>query len=85
MNICVNSKFDCSIDDFRIMVKSFEGEIQNSVSDWKIGVVNDHETIMLLNVTDMDQFVALMHSPRMKQWDADNNCTDLVYSLEQQN
>ena len=85
MNICVNSTFDCSIEDFRAMVKRFEDEIRKSVSEWKIAVVNDHEVIMMLNVADMDGLQTLMSSPEMTQWDADNNCVDLIYSLEKLN
>ena len=82
MNICINSTFDCSIEDFRDLVKRFEDEIRKSVSELKIAVVNDHEVIMMLNVTDMDGMQTLMSSPEMKQWDSDNNCVDVLYSLE---
>ena len=82
MNICINSTFDCSIEDFRDLVKRFEDEIRKSVSEFKIAVVNDHEVIMMLNVTDMDGMQTLMSSPEMKQWDSDNNCVDVLYSLE---
>ena len=85
MNICINSTFDCSIEDFRDLVKRFEDEIRKSVSEWKIAVVNDHEVIMMLNVTDMDGLQTLMSSPEMTQWDSDNNCVDVLYSLEKLN
>ena len=63
------------------MVNRFEDEINKCVSEWKIGIVNDHETIMMLNVTDMDGLQTLMSSPEMTQWDAENYCVDAIYSL----
>jgi len=82
MNLCVVSTFDCTVNDFRAMVKVFEPEISKCVADWEIAEVNEHKVITMLNVTDMDAFVTLMSSPRMTTWDAENNCIDAVYSLE---
>ena len=82
MNLCVVSTFDCTVDDFRAMMKEFEQEMRTCVSDWEIAVVNDHKVVTMLNVTDMDAVIAIMSSPKMLEWDATNNDVDVVYSLE---
>ena len=81
MNICVNSTFDCSIEDFQAMFDKFEEDFRKCASDWKISIVNDHEVIVLANVTDMDGLQEIMGSDEMTQWDEENNCVDRVYSL----
>ena len=85
MNICVNSTFDCSIEDFQAMFDKFEEDFRKCASDWKISIVNDHEVIVLANVTDMDGLQEIMGSDEMTQWDEENNCVDRVYSLEKIN
>ena len=85
MNICVNSTFDCSIEDFQTMFDKFEEDFRKCASDWKISIVSDHEVIVLANVTDMDGLQAIMGSDEMTQWDEENNCVDRVYSLEKIN
>ena len=85
MNICVNSTFDCSIEDFQAMFDKFEEDFRKCASDWKISIVNDHEVIVLANVTDMDGLQTIMGSDEMTQWDEENNCVDRVYSLEKIN
>ena len=82
MNLCVVSSFDCTVEDFKAAVQSFEAEMRKCVSAWEISVVNEHKVVTMLNVTDMDAFQTVMSSPRMTQWDADNNCVDVIYSLE---
>ena len=82
MNLCIVSTFDCTVDDFRAMMKEFEEDMRICVSDWEIAVVNDHKVVTMLNVTDMDAFFAIMSSPKMTEWDAANNDVDVVYSLE---
>ena len=83
MNLCVVSTFDCSVDDFKAVVKEHEAEIDKVCSEWEIAEVNEHKVVTLLNVTDMDGFQTLMTSQWMTDWDAANNCVDVVYSLEQ--
>ena len=82
MNLCVHATFDCSIEEFRVMFNKYEDELRKCASDWKIGIVNDHETIVLFNITDMDGLQTIMSSPEMTQWDADNNAVDVIYSIE---
>jgi hypothetical protein len=38
---------------------------------------------LLLHCTDMQALIAFMSTPEMKQWDAENNCVDVLYSMEQ--
>ena len=64
------------------MFNKYEDELRKCASDWKIGVVNDHEIIALWNITDMDGLQTIMSSPEMTQWDADNNAVDVIYSIE---
>ena len=82
MNLCVVSTFDCTTDDFRAMVGDFEEELQSCVSDWEIAVIGEHKTCTMLNVTDMEAFQTVMTGTKMTEWDAANNCVDVVYSLE---
>ena len=85
MNLCVVSTFDCTVEDFRTMVKEFEEKMRESVAEWEISEVNDHKVVTMLNVIDMDAFTDLMSSPKMTAWDAANNNVDVIYSLEQIN
>ena len=82
MNLCVVSTFDCTTDDFRVMVADFQEELQSCVSDWEIAVIGEHKTCTMLNVTDMEVFQTIMTGTKMTEWDVANNCTDIVYSLE---
>ena len=47
--------------------------------------VNDHKSILMRHCTDMEAFEAMMTSPEFKEWDKENNCVDIVYSLEKIN
>ena len=82
MNLCVVSTFECTTDDFRAQFADFEEEWQSCVSDWEIAVINDHKICTMLNVTDMEAFETIMAGTKMTEWDAANNCVDVVYSLE---
>ena len=85
MNLCVVSTFSCTAEDFKSMVKEFEGEFPGVVAEYEIAVVNDHKVVTMLNVVDMDAFSNLMSSPKMTAWDAANNNVDVIYSLEKIN
>ena len=47
--------------------------------------VNDHSSIMLADVTDLDKLKEFMSVPEMLEWDKQNNCVDHVYSMERIN
>ena len=85
MNICVVSTFDCTVDDFKAMVKEFEEDMREVCSEWEIAEVNEHKAVTLLNVTDMDAFTTVMSAPKMTEWEASNNNVDAIYSLEKIN
>ncbi len=67
------------------MVKEGEEETSAFITDYELVKVNDHKSILLLNCMDMEAFQALMSSPEMKQWDEENGCVDIVYSMKRIN
>ena len=67
------------------MVKEGEEETSALITDYELVKVNDHKSILLLNCMDMEAFQALMTSPEMKQWDEENGCVDIVYSMKRIN
>ncbi|HIB06288.1 MAG TPA: hypothetical protein EYO29_00225 [Gammaproteobacteria bacterium] len=85
MNLCVVSQYNCTVDEFEAMVKEGEEETSAFITDYELVKVNDHKSILLLNCMDMEAFQALMTSPEMKQWDEENGCVDIVYSMKRIN
>ena len=83
MNLCIVSTFDCTVDDFKALVKEMEGDISKFCSEYEIAAVNEHKAVTLCNITDMEGFQELMTSPAVVEWDTTNNCVDVIYSLEQ--
>ena len=67
------------------MVKEGEEETSAFITDYELVKVNDRKSILLLNCMDMEAFQALMISPEMKQWDEENGCVDIVYSMKRIN
>ena len=67
------------------MVREGEEETSAFITDYELVKVNDHKSILLLNCMDMEAFQALMTSPEMKQWDEENGCVDIVYSMKRIN
>ena len=85
MNLCVVSEYNCTFDEFEVVVKESEEEMSAFVSDYELVKVNDHKSILLINCTGMEALQAFMTTPEMKQWDAENGCVDTVYSMERIN
>ena len=85
MNICIVSTFSCTFEDFEAMVKESEEAVSEFISEYELVKVNDHKSIFMCNCSDMEAFEAMMSSPEMKEWDKENNCVDIVYSLEKIN
>ena len=85
MNICIVSTFSCTFDDFSAFVKEGEEDFREFITEFEVVKVNDHKSIMMCHCTDMEAFEAMMSSPEMKEWDKENNCVDIVYSLEKIN
>ena len=82
MNLCVNSTFSCSVSEFNEAFSKFEDEMNKFASDFKVGVVNDNEVIIMLNVTDFEAMETFMTSPEITQWNEENNNVDILYSIE---
>ena len=51
------------------------------VGDYQIAKVDEHNSIMLMNVLDFEAMEAFMTTDEMKAWDAEHGCRDTVYSL----
>ena len=66
MNTCIVSTFTCSFDDFRAMVENTRPEWSQFVDDYRIAKIDEHQSVLLLNVTDFEAMGALMTSDEMK-------------------
>ena len=51
------------------------------VDDYQIAKVDEHYSKMVMNVLDFEAMEAFMTTDKMKAWDADHGCVDIVYSL----
>ena len=85
MNLCVVSEYKCTFDEFEAVVKESEEETSAFISDYELVKVNGHKSVLLVNCTDMEALQAFMTTPEMKQWDEENGCVDIVYSMERIN
>jgi hypothetical protein len=85
MNLCVVSEYSCTFEDFKEMVDKTTGETDAFLTEMELIKVHDHKSVLLLHCTDMQALIAFMSTPEMKQWDAENNCVDVLYSMEQMN
>ncbi len=50
------------------------------VENWSIAKVDEHKSIMVMNVADFGALEAFMTSDEMKEWDKENACVDALYS-----
>ena len=82
MNICIVSKFTCTFHDFQAMVEQSAAKAGSWFRSYELAKVNDHKSVLLLDVTDIGELAAFMSTPEMKQWDKDNGCVDIVYTME---
>ena len=85
MNLCVVSEYSCTFEDFKEMVDKTTGETDAFLTEMELIKVHDHKSVLLLHCTDMQALIAFMSTPEMKQWDAENNCVDVLYSMKQMN
>lgn len=83
MNICIYSTSTCTFDDFMAQVEKSRPEWSRFVDGHHIAKVDDHSSIMIMNVTDFEAMGAMMSSDEMKAWDAANGCVDVVYTMEE--
>ena len=82
MNICIVSTYSCTFDQFKELVDESMEEAKAFMSEYELVRVNEHKSIMLFNVHDMEKMQAFMTTPEMQEWDKANNCVDHVYSME---
>tara|TARA_A200000113_G_scaffold169398_1_gene154271 strand:+ start:264 stop:521 length:258 start_codon:yes stop_codon:yes gene_type:complete len=85
MNTCIVSTYNCTFDQFKELVDESMEETKAFVPEYELVKVNDHKSIMLANVLDMEKLEAFMSTPEMLEWDKANNCVDHVYSMERVN
>ncbi len=83
MNTCIISTFNCTFDDFKLKVEEQRSEWSKFVDEYEIVKVNEHKSIMLMNVLDFESMQEFMTTEEMQKWDADNGCVDTVYSMSQ--
>jgi hypothetical protein len=85
MNTCIVSTYNCNFDQFKELVDESMEETKAFVPEYELVKVNDHKSIMLANVLDMEKLEAFMSTPEMLEWDKANNCVDHVYSMDRVN
>ena len=81
MNTCIRSTFKCTFEVFKAKVMEDEPTWSQFVSAYQIAKVDEHNSIMLMNVLDLEAMDAFMTTDEMKAWDAEHGCRDTVYSL----
>ena len=81
MNTCIRSTFKCTFEVFKAKVMEDEPNWSRFVDEYQIAKVDDHNSIMLMNVLDFEAMEAFMTTDEMKAWDAEHGCRDTVYSL----
>ena len=85
MNICIRSSFTCTFEVFKAKVMEEEAQWSQFVDDYQIAKVDEHNSIMLMNVLDFEAMEAFMTTDEMKAWDAEHGCVDSVYALSAAN
>ena len=85
MNVCIVSTFSCDFEDFKELFDLSNQVIGEWCLEAELIKVNDHKSIMLADVTDLDKLKEFMSAPEMLEWDKQNNCVDHVYSMERIN
>ena len=55
------------------------------VDDYQIAKVDEHNSIMVLNVLDFEAREGFMTTDEMKAWDSEHSCIDTVYALSEAN
>ena len=69
------------LEVFKAKVMEDEPTWSQFVGDYQIAKVDEHNSIMLMNVLDFEAMEAFMTTDEMKAWDAEHGCRDTVYSL----
>ena len=81
MNTCIRSTFKCGFEVFKAKVMEDKSQWSKFVNDFQIAKVDEHNSIVLMNVLDFEAMEDFMTTNDMKAWDANNGCEDIVYSL----
>ena len=58
MNTCIISTFDCTFDKFKEKVESDRSAWGRYVENWTIAKVDEHKSIMVMNVLDFEALEA---------------------------
>ena len=85
MNTCIMSTFTCTFEAFKAKVMKDEPKWSQFVDDYQIAKVDEHNSIMVMNVLDFESMEAFMTTDEMKVWDAEHGCIDTVYALSKAN
>ena len=81
MNTYIRSIFKCPFEVFKARVFEDKSQWSKFVDDYQIAKVDEHNSIMVMNVLDFEAMASFMTTEEMKTWDADHGCVDIVYSL----
>ena len=81
MNTCIRSTFKCGFEVFKAKIMEDKSQWSKFVNDFQIAKVDEHNSIVLMNVLDFEAMEDFMTTNDMKAWDANNGCEDIVYSL----
>jgi hypothetical protein len=81
MDLCVVTTFDCSFEQFKEMVDSFEDELSKCLHEWEIAKIDDHKAVALFKVADMEAFQGLFSTPKAVDFHSKHNLVDTFYSL----
>ena len=79
MNVLFVSTFSCDFEEFKELFDLSNQVIGEWCLEAELIKVNDHKSIMLADVTDLDKFKEFLSAPDMLEWDKQNNCIDHVY------
>ena len=85
MNTCIRSTFTCTFEVFKEKVMEDEPKWSQFVDGYQIAKVDEHNSIMVINVLDFEAMEAFMTTDEMKAWDAEYSCIDTVYALSKAN
>ena len=83
MNACIVSTFTRSYIGFKAMVEKTQSEWSQLVDGYYIAKIDDHKSVMVMDIIDFEAMGAFMSSDEMKAWDAENGCIDNVYSMSE--
>ena len=83
MNTCIRSTFKCTFEVFKAKVMEDKSQSSKFVDDYQIAKVDEHNSIIVMNVLDFDAMEAFITTDEMKAWDANHSCEDIVIHCRQ--